>query len=201
MTPDNDEPAEPEARDDSALDTLDGTVLPVGNSHAVVITSSDALDLTQVGRVTGLLTPGALSAAVTTAGLLSEGITMPARLAGRLVELDSKTIAMLRTTRQHVEPGGWVQGTLRVDGKYARVARFRPAAVKDVVSGAANMVGTVAAQAQLAAIHRDVLRTLKQAQAISGGSGPGLIDSLPVGLRSRWKDLCHAESVPDGVPS
>ncbi len=33
------------------------------------------------------------------------------------------------------------------------------------------------------------------------GSAHGLVDSLPVRSRPRWKDRHHAESVPTGVPS
>jgi transposase len=33
------------------------------------------------------------------------------------------------------------------------------------------------------------------------GTAPKSVDSLPVGIRPRWKDVQHAESIPFGVPS
>jgi hypothetical protein len=133
-------------------------LLPVGDRHAIALTWSAEVDLSRLGKAGPLLPPGALARVAAAAGVVAEGATLPARLVGRLVELDPQSVALVRSGRQAVEAGGWVQGNLRNNGKYARVARFRPATALDVATGVANIVGTVAAQAQLAAIHRDVAR-------------------------------------------
>ena len=130
-----------------------------------------------------------------------EGATLPARLAGRLVELDPQSVALVRSARQAIEPGGWVQGNLRNNGKYARVARFRPATALDVATGIANIVGTVAAQAQLAAIHRDVVRTLHEVQNVSAFQHAELVAAIHSDAKDvrHWVELMH-ELVPHGAP-
>lgn len=171
----------------------DGVVLPVGDRHAVVITRSDEVDLSRLGKVQAGLQPGALARVAAAAGVVAEGATLPARLAGRLVELDPQTVAMLRKAQQTVEPGGWIQGTLRVNGKYARVARFRPAAALDVATGIVNIVGTVAAQAQMAAIHRDVVRILHEVQNVSAFQHAELVAAIQSDSEDvrRWVELMH----------
>ena len=145
-------------------DSGDGVLVPVGERHAVAILPSGDVDLSEIGVVRGVVDAAALAKLATAVKVIGEGASLPARMAGRLVELDAQSVVLLRQARQTVEAGGWVQGTLRVDGKFAHVARFRPAAALDVAAGFANLVGAVAAQAQLAAIHRDVLRTLREVQ-------------------------------------
>ena len=99
-----------------------GLVLPVGDGHAVVI-AADGVSLDGLGTVRADLAPGALAAVAAAAGLVAEGVTLPARLGGRLVELDAQSAALLKAARQATEPGGWVQGNLRqTNGEFAHVA-------------------------------------------------------------------------------
>lgn len=171
----------------------DGVLLPVGDRHAVALTWSGEVDLSRVGKAGPMLPPGALARLAAAAGVVAEGATLPARLVGRLVELDPQSVALVRSGRQAVEAGGWVQGNLRNNGKYARVARFRPATALDVATGVANIVGTVAAQAQLAAIHRDVARTLHEVQNVSAFQHAELVAAIHSDAEDvrHWVELMH----------
>jgi hypothetical protein len=176
----------------------DGVLLPVGDRHAVALTWSAEVDLSRVGKAGPMLPPGALARVAAAAGVVAEGATLPARLVGRLVELDPQSVALVRSGRQAVEAGGWVQGNLRNNGKYARVARFRPATAFDVATGVANIVGTVAAQAQLAAIHRDVARTLHEVQNVSAFQHAELVAAIHSDAEDvrRWVELMHETGSP-----
>lgn len=170
----------------------DGLVLPVGDGHAVVITRDPTVDVTGVGSVEAPVSLDALTTLASSSKVIADGFRMNGRLTGRLVELDARSQAAFASARKIVEPGGFVQGTLRAEnGKITHVVRIRPARAADLAAGAANLIAAVAAQAQLAAIHRDVLKTLEGVKQVSHFQRVALLsrvqaDSEEIG---KWTDL------------
>lgn len=83
------------------------------------------------------------------AATLSKGLTLPGKISGKLVELDSLTASMMRSAELTMEHGGWIQGNLRIGGRWARVSRFRPTPGTVLGADLASLVQSVAIQAQL----------------------------------------------------
>lgn len=139
-------------------DGPDAVVVYLPGARALVL-SEDVSDAAPTiwGRLVAQITNSELSSVVRSLDPLTQALIKAKQMTGHLVELHPTDIKMLKEGAQTVtEDGGWIQGTLRDKGRYARVMRIRPGGATTAMASGSLMLAAIAAQAQAEAIARDI---------------------------------------------
>lgn len=143
----------------------EAVIIPISETQAVILESHD----------TGAVAPSAsgqrltvteVSRLATALHSASDAYITAQKAAGRLVEIDPQTRALIKQAATTVtDEGDWIQGTVRnAQGQIIRIMRVRPASGAALLSPATAALGSVAAQAQTA----DMAKDIKQILAVVG---------------------------------
>lgn len=144
-----------------------GVIIPVSETQGLLLESGRvAVSQWKIKRKSSLTAHEVRRIAAT----LDQGmqaVIESKKMTGRLVELDAKSAALLKTARTTKEAGGWIQATLRNNrGEYLRVMRIRPSTAVSLMSPASAALGVVASQAQTAELARDIKDTLDRVKSL-----------------------------------